>query len=177
MRSADESRGGTHSSAGMGARLRGSDCGWEGSLRRGSSSPLLALPGGCRGGEPPGLVLRGGRREPDQEGETPAAPGTHARDSGQAAGVQGGPGSLGMASGLARIAILQDRGASGQVLLVSAAAPPSSQAPRWGWAPLWVVAGGPLPAWGVGPPRLQVASHSRACAVRSGTVTSDCCDH
>lgn len=96
-----------------------------------TSSPLSVLSGGCRGGEPPGLVLRGGRREPDQEGETPTPPGTHARDSGQAAGVQGGAwAALGVASGLACVEILQNWGASGQSLLVSATALPSSQAPR-----------------------------------------------
>lgn len=42
-----------------------------------------------RGGEPHGLVLRGGRRESGQKGAPPSPRGTRAGDGGQAAGVQG----------------------------------------------------------------------------------------
>lgn len=98
---------------------------------------------GHRGREPPGLVLRGGRRESDQEGEAPPPRGTHACDGGQAAGVQGdavggyqegAPGSLGRGPSRARLCSshLGGRWSEARGCLSGAGAGPSSEAPRSG---------------------------------------------
>lgn len=99
---------------------------------------------GHRGREPPGLVLRGGRRESDQEGETPPPRGTHACDGGQAAGVQGDGrravtgkgrrGSLGRGPSGARLCRSHLGGwwSEARGCLPGAGAGPYSEAPRSG---------------------------------------------
>ena len=99
---------------------------------------------GHRGREPPGLVLRGGRRESDQEGEAPPPRGTHARDGGQAAGVQGDGrrvvtrkgrrGSLGHGPSRARLwrSHLGEWWSEARGCSSGTSAGPSSQAPRSG---------------------------------------------